>query len=183
MACSPLLKMKKPNKYLFYDNIVRGAGLGHSLSCYNYGLNMALGKGLEFLPCRIQAGHGFKDGAIESLLGLPESQKRRDFIIQADPSAVEHVRYCPTDNGTSHDLTATRSILRRWYYESRKEYDTMLSKDHNVANITICIRRGDIACGLAHPMQGRLRPNRWYVAALEKNNITIQYIKLPLNSF
>ena len=65
-------------KYLFYDNIVRGAGIGHTLACYNYGLNMALEKGLEYLPCETTPGHNLGPIGMERLLNLPLREVERN---------------------------------------------------------------------------------------------------------
>lgn len=46
-------------KYLFYDNLVKGAGMGHALCCYAHGLKRSQSLDLKFMPTQLELGFGF----------------------------------------------------------------------------------------------------------------------------
>ena len=152
-------------KYLFYDNIVRGAGLGHSLACYNYGLRKAITEGLIYFPSRIRAGHGLGNkGLIESLLGLPNNESSRSLIKSLQPEAVVETNL-EENPPTSSDFSSTEKFFLDHY-----KYKNIIAPsylDPAKTNIAISIRRGDIASKAAKQFQDRLLPDNYYVAALD----------------
>ena len=162
--------MKK--KYLFYDNILRGGGLGHALFSYNKGLKKAINSEQIFLPSTMALGHGCGDnGFAESALGLPFSPPLRSIIRDSFPHEIEHVPYNPlTSSEVEEDFSLTRDYFLS-HYKNRKIICT--NHAHSaLINITMTIRRGDIACGKhiygkAHPMVPRLLPDSYFQEVLE----------------
>lgn len=153
-------------KYLIYDNLVRGAGIGHSLACYNYGLNMAQEKGLKFLPSLLQLGHGVGGGgALENFLGLPNYTAEREEALRDSPHLVQHENYHPTVNPTSEDYSKTKKYFLEAYKGVCREPSSLLHP--TLINITISIRRGDIVLTNAGGHKDRLLPDSYYVSALD----------------
>lgn len=163
-------------RYLIYDNIVRGAGIGHTMASYNYGLDYARRNNLEWMPRKITAGHRLGHSrCFESELGLPIiSNTERDKVIK-NKNMIEHVKYNNTGSPPCWDFTLTGPIYRKWYHQSRRERSSaFISPEKD--NICISIRRGDLANNPDHPMWYRLSPLDDYVSLLNKvisqNNIT-----------
>jgi len=162
--------MKK--KYLFYDNILRGGGVGHTLFTYNKGLKKAINSEQIFLPSTMILGHGCGDnGFAEAALGLPLSPPLRSIIRDSFPHEIEHVSYTPsTSSEVEEDFSLTRDYFLS-HYKNRK----IVSDNHlysSPINITMTIRRGDIACGKqiygnVHPMTDRLLPDSYFQEVLE----------------
>lgn len=153
-------------KYLIYDNLVRGAGIGHSLACYNYGLNMAQDKGLKFLPSLLQLGHGVGGGGVlESFLGLPNCTAEREAVLNNYAPLVHHENYDPRVNPTSSDFSKTKSYFRKAYKNvSTRECPHL---NLNIINIAVSIRRGDIAMFPHSGHKGRLLPDIYFLRALD----------------
>ena len=159
-------------KYLFYDNILRGGGIGHTLFTYNKGLKKAINSEQIFLPSAMMLGHGCGDnGFAEAALGLPFSPPLRSIIGEFLPHEIEHVPYDPT---TSSDVEEDFSLTRDYFlshYKNRKiAFDNHLHS--SPVNITMTIRRGDIACGEhiygdVSPMVSRLLPDSYFQEVLE----------------
>jgi hypothetical protein len=153
-------------KYLVYDDIVRGAGLGHIMTSYNAGLSYCIKNNLEWLPCKIKPAHDLnKYNTIEDELGLPTIlEQERVNILQNHE--CEHIRY-GTEGGICNDFSKTGAIYRDWYSCSRKGKNSVFLSSEKV-NICISIRRGDIAAaGPEHHMASRLRPLKSYVQKLK----------------
>ena len=155
-------------KYLLYDNLVRGAGLGHLMNCYNYGLDYSIRENMQWVPIRIRCGHylGSSQHVIENELGLPifEDSYRENIIKN---HKYEHEKYNPKYSPASESTELTGKILKDWYTTSRKGLSNkFLSQDK--VNICISIRRGDIAASPNHSMKDRLLPLSYYINMLEE---------------
>lgn len=154
--------------------------MGHTLLTYNYGLNLALEEGLEFLPPQITAGHGLGHprGEFEKQLGWPDCRSLRETKTRTDPDNIKHIPYCSENcPPVLHDFSKTGPVLREWYSQKTVTYPNLFSSDNNVTNISISIRRGDLArVGPSHHMWSNLRPDKYYVdtlrTVLTDNNIT-----------
>ena len=156
-------------KFLFYDNLVKGAGLGHLLATYNYGLTLAQKSNLIFMPCEIICGHGFAKGEVEKNLGLGDFKEQRKEILNWDFESIHHIPYQRSDNPVCADFSLTRDYFRQCYSERKVFHKNLLNTDPEITNITISIRRGDLAtAGPSHPMWNRLKPSSWYLNTLEK---------------
>lgn len=155
-------------KYLLYDNIVRGAGLGHTLACYNYGLQLARSWDMELLTKKLIPGHGFNSmmhTTIEQELGIPiVDDEHLDKLFHSN--LVEIIPYAdhhPVEN----DFRSTREIFKQWYDDADNILNNRLAKD--ITSITISIRRGDLACSdRKHPMRSRLLPLNFYLDELNR---------------
>lgn len=155
-------------KYLLYDSIVRGAGLGHTMASYNYGLDYSIRGDMQWVPSRLICGHQLCSGGyvVENELGLPlfEDSFREDIIQNY---LYEHKEYSRDSSPVLEYSSVTSRVLKDWYIDSRKDlFPKFLSKEK--ANICISIRRGDLAASPHHPMRYRLQPLSYYVSELEK---------------
>ncbi len=131
-------------KYLLYDDIVRGAGIGHTLWSYIFGLELSNKLGLEYLPCKIKAGHGLSD--LEKFLGLDDHEARRKLISEKYPSEILNIQYnksFPQGITLTKDWSDAHRKLIRDSYHNKREEQKNLSKQ-NVTNIAASIRRGDV---------------------------------------
>ena len=171
-------------KYLFYDDMIRGGGLGHALGCYSYGIKMAIDKDMVFLPHNLILGHGVgSDGIAENSLGLPLCSNARKYILEHFPEEVEHIKYdaekwapvtCLGGMVQGHDKEAyylVRKVLWDYYKYRRFRVDNILKGD--VVNIAISIRRGEVALpnegfSADHPFRKRLRSEGFYLNAVNK---------------
>lgn len=136
-------------KYLFYDDLVHGAGLGHTMCCYVYGLELAYKKNIIYMPDILRAGHGFDKlelGTIESFLGLPDHRQKR-LAIKKEASHL--IFNFPKTNQWSETVAfinfsqASKKFLKDSYQNKRRLLlDNLFETD--VINIAISIRRGDI---------------------------------------
>lgn len=121
---------------------MRGAGIGHTLSCYNYGLKQAIASNQEYLPCPVQIGHGIKrDGDIERFLGLPDCSARRQHLNDSRSEYIDRVEYTYGKHGSDDDFTSTQDWFRARLPQPLKAPPYPLSSTQT--NITISIRRGD----------------------------------------
>ena len=153
-------------KYLFYDNLVRGAGIGHTLACYNFGLQESMAQKLIYLPLQMRAGHGLgHTGLMENLLGLPECALCRSNLQTLEPEAIQKIELSSDAPPTSADFSSTEKYFLDHYKYKRISAPSHLNKKKT--NITISIRRGDIVRDAAHQFKDRLLPDSYYVAALE----------------
>ena len=162
--------MKK--KYLFYDNILRGGGLGHSLFTYNKGLKKAINSEQVFLPSTMILGHGCGgNGFAEAALGLPLGSPLRSIIKHSFPQEIEYIPYDPpTSPDVEEDFSLTRDYFLSHYKNRKIVFDNHLHS--SPVNITMTIRRGDIACGEhiygnASSMANRLLPDFYFQEVLE----------------
>ena len=79
-------------RYLFYDNMVRSAGLGHTLMTYDSGLAQAIESNQIFLPCLMRFGHNLgQSGFMEAGLGLDDCSNVRSLIKKKFPDEIEEV--------------------------------------------------------------------------------------------
>lgn len=160
-------------KYLFYDNIVKGAGIGHTLFSYNSGLNQAIRNNQCFIPPLMQLGHGLgRRGLLEAALGLPNCLGLREELEKLFPKDIETVKYHPQKScgNVCEDFSLTRPYFLSCYKNRILRVHEECPKD--VTTICMTIRRGDIACnrkweGDAHPMENRLLPDMYYKKALD----------------
>jgi len=160
-------------KYLFYDNIVKGAGIGHTLFTYNSGLNQAISNNQCFIPSLMQLGHGLgQRGLLEAALGLPNCSELRGELEKLFPKQIERVKYHPQDSCSNvcEDFSLTRPYFLSCYKNRTLRVYEECPKD--VTTICMTIRRGDIACnrkweGSGHSMEDRLLPDMYYKNALD----------------
>ena len=160
-------------KYLIYDNIVRGSGLGHFLSSYNYGLQYSFKRVLEYLPVLGRIGHGFAPyrGLFESAIGLPDCTSRREEVTSQLPEECEIVEYDSYPNvkpgdfiSTSDDYTTTRAYFQERYANHRRLFPTHLKE--GTYNICLSVRRGHI---FDHEhLKNRIIPDSYFRKALSK---------------
>lgn len=156
-------------KYLFYNDIVQGAGIGHTLCCYAKGLETAKEMELKFLPTIIRAGQGLED--VELNLGLPDFTKERVNLEAKHPDLIENIDY---ENGDGlafcHWSPETFNFFTKRYKEFSKKQPVHLKK--NVTNIALSIRRGtSIAIKKKQPNHNfalRLRPDAFYQEAVNE---------------
>tara|TARA_Y100001938_G_C8097516_1_gene439141 strand:+ start:2813 stop:3679 length:867 start_codon:yes stop_codon:yes gene_type:complete len=159
-------------QYLFYDEIVKGAGIGHTLCCYVFGLEVANRLKLEYLPCNIMAGHGLSD--VERFLGLEDFSEKRKSISKEFPQKIFHIKYqqnFPQGTIPISNWGPKYNKLIRESYQSRKLKHRSLLKQ-NAVNIAVSIRRGDVVFyppEYANNFRDRLRPDQFYRDAI--NNI------------
>lgn len=130
-------------KYLIYDNLVRGSGLGHFLLTYNYGLNYAIKNELEYLPIQCKLGHGLGHpaGLVEKHLGLPICNKKRKEVLENELDLCEVIKYQRT-NPCLGDFTSTIKFFKNRYFNEAAEVPIFI--DQNKFNISVSIRRGDL---------------------------------------
>ena len=149
-------------KYLFYDDIVRGAGLGHTLCTYAHGLELSKTLNLEFMPCRITAGHGLKK--LEDFLGLKDFQNDRAAVEKSHPDQVRRAMYTKGNHaslGLKHWSQDTRAFFRQSYKGALGPLENHL--DSSATSIAVSIRRGDILnLEKENGFRKRLRPDQFY---------------------
>ena len=167
-------------KYLFYDNIVLHAGLGHALACYSAGLKMAQEKQLEFLPCMLKPGQSLPaHNFIEKHLGLEICEERRKQLLATVPEEIEHVVFdkpCPTDS----NFSSTYSYFREKYFSRTSEPLSLWGDNSKGKRIAIGIRRGDLVsprCPREHN-RWRILPDSYFLQAL-KNIVSENSIEDP----
>jgi len=166
-------------KYLFYDNCVRGAGIGHLLRTYNYGLIQSIKSNLIFMPPRVDAGHGIgKTGNLELFLGLGDYEEERKIIEKSKPHEILYIPYNGNEtNPTFVDFSLTKNYFRDKYKHKQGVTPTLFSVNKETTKISICIRRGEIAMNFPkdHYYRKRLLPDKYFVNVLqnvlEKYNI------------
>jgi len=156
-------------KYLIYDNLVKGAGIGHSLCSYAYGMELAQKKNLIYIPNLMTCGHGLGDnGFLENLLGLPIYFNERKALLSNAISEVEHIEYKNDEEQPTIDFLRHKDKFLDFFKSSQlAKSKTSLQ---NSFNISITIRRGDIAIHYPknHPFRTRLRSTHFYLNALKK---------------
>ena len=109
-------------KYLIYNNLVRGSGLGHFFLSYNYGLDYSIKNNLEYLPALSRLGHGlgYTQGLVEEYLGLPICEEKRKEVLKNEFDLCEIVEY--TNNNPVFGLFgSTLHLYRDWYFNKSKD--------------------------------------------------------------
>lgn len=159
---------------LIYHDIVYGAGIGHTMACYNYGLNYSLEQNMIWVPKKLVPGHNLNTcGRIfEEELGLPIYT---DEYIEDIKKSCNYKEVLKDTHPGSADFKKTKPIFTQWYKDSRIDKTPMFLNKHKT-NICMSIRRGDLAGKPDHPMFIRLKPFDYYINALEDlitvNNIS-----------
>tara|TARA_R100000808_G_scaffold24873_1_gene58987 strand:- start:29355 stop:30212 length:858 start_codon:yes stop_codon:yes gene_type:complete len=165
-------------RYLFYDNLVKGSGLGHALCCYAHGLKLAQSLDLKFMPPQLELGFGLSQpptgyvGLIEDFLGLPDVSTARLFIETHFPDSIKREKYTYAQHPAiplkafSQDF---KEFLRDSFKQSRLPLpDRMFPQ---VLNIAISIRRGDLLLGnklMSDEFRKRIRSDQFYVRAIKR---------------
>ena len=173
---------ESPKKYLFYDDLVRGAGLGHTMCCYIYGLELACKKNIIYMPDILRAGHSFNildPGSIENFLGLPDCRQSRSDVQKKYPDLILNI---PKTDQWSETIDAanfsqaSKIFLKDCYKNKRRLVLNNLFK-HDTINIAITIRRGDIVAPENQKGQhrNRLKNEEYY---LDIAKLVIQENKL-----
>ena len=159
-------------KYLIYENIVRGAGLGHTLSSYNYALNMAMNQKLRLIVPKTKLGHGLgNEFQFEVFFGLDKysEQHVNDIITNHGPELVRQ-EYFPVNNPCSGNFNETKIFFHTKYMQSNKvnKYRSHIIK--NKINIAVHIRRGDIVKNksILSLHKDRILPDQWFRQSLIK---------------
>ena len=157
-------------KYLFYDDLVYDAGIGHAMCCYVYGLEFAYKKNIEYMPDILRLGHGFnkaKLGTIESFLGLPDHRQNRLVIKKEAPHLILNFPKTTQRSETVAFINfsqASKKFLKDSYQNKRR---LLLdnSFDPDVINIAISIRRGDVVCptNVRGVHRHRLKNEQFYI--------------------
>jgi len=146
-------------KYLFYDNIMRGAGIGHTLACYAYGLDLAKQKGMKFLAGEMELGHGVKN--VETFLGLEKFSEERQRLFNTNKEAIFFENYIKSTHPTTAILNWPQYIKDYFhdrYHKHRKVTNSHIQK--GCFNIAVAIRRGDI---INNPnFKDRVLPDSYY---------------------
>ena len=130
-------------KYLIYNNLVQGSGLGHFFLSYNYGLDYSIKNNLEYLPALSSLGHGLghTEGLVEEYLGFPICEEKRKEVLENEFNLCEIVEY--TNNPPLFGFfSSTLNLYRDWYFNKSKKVPVFI--DNNKFNITASIRRGDL---------------------------------------
>ena len=161
------LIMNSNKEYLFYDDIVRGAGIGHTLCCYAFGLEMANRLNLEYLPSKIKAGHGLSE--VEKFLGLEDFEEKRLALEQECPQKIYHIKYQMRDNQPAIPLIKWSKYVMQYIQNSYKNNSLKQNNllKENTTNITVSIRRGDIV-HYKNTFKDRLRPDEFYRDSIDK---------------
>lgn len=155
-------------KYFFYDNLVKGAGLGHTVCTYAHALELAKTLNLEFLPCAITAGHGLQK--LEKFLGLKDCENKRASLEKSHPHQIQREPYTQGNHpalGFKSWSQATRDFFYKNYKESPDELETHL--DGSTTSIAVSIRRGDILrLSETNGFRQRLRADEFYTHAVNE---------------
>ena len=135
-------------KYLFYDNIVRGAGIGHTLACYAYGLHQAEQKGMIFLADKMNLGHGVKN--VEKFLGLKDFTQERQELLKRNKDLISFQHYKKAEHPTILILNWPQEIkdyLCHRYHNHRKVTASHIKKNHTkCSNIVRRVQKNSLFC-------------------------------------
>lgn len=146
-------------RYLFYDNIIKGAGIGHTLACYAYGLNLSRQKGINFLADRMILGHGVKN--LEEFLGLKDFRQERERLLKSNKELIFFNNYKMGEHPAIPILSWPRNVKKYFYdryHKHRKVANSHIQK--GCFNIAVAIRRGDI---INNPnLKDRVLPDSYY---------------------
>lgn len=153
-------------KYLIFDNIVRGAGLGHTLVNYNHGLNYCIKHDLIWTPHKIIPGHCLNacGHTLEAELGLPQFSKEHIDNIR-NTKNFEEIKLSTPE--CCIDWSLTRPVFKNWYAAAREGKKPMFLSESKT-NICVSIRRGDLAGKPNHSMFWRLQPFSYYTEQLKE---------------
>ena len=176
-------------KYLFYDALVRGAGLGHTMCRYIYGLELAQKKKMIYMPDIIRAGHGFHTlelGTIESFLGLPDYRQKR-LDIKKDSGLILNIPYQHELANASIEIfnfsSESKAFLKDCFQNKRRLlFDNLFATD--IINIAISIRRGDIVSpeNKTGSHKNRLKNEQYYIdiakAVVNENKLKNYHIHI-----
>ena len=162
-----ILTMDSNKKYLFYDDIVRGAGIGHTLCCYAFGLEMANRLELEYLPSKIKPGHGLSEA--EKFLGLEDFEEKRFTLEQECPQKIYHIKYESRNNQPAIPISKWSKYVRQYiqsaYKNNSLKQNNLLKED--CTNIAVSIRRGDVV-DYVTSFRDRLRPDKFYRKSIKE---------------
>tara|TARA_Y100000592_G_scaffold18799_1_gene28761 strand:- start:16234 stop:17061 length:828 start_codon:yes stop_codon:yes gene_type:complete len=164
-------------KYLFYDDIVRGAGIGHTLCSYIFGLELSKKINLEYLPCKIKPGHGLSD--IEKYLGLQNFEERREQLIKSNPNEIFHIKYNKNFSQSCVPMNSWNSdqckFIQDKYGRAKHPDSNYIKKDF--VNIAVSIRRGDVV-HYKSSFKNRLMPDSFY-----RNSISFLLSSLNIDKY
>ena len=97
-------------RYLIYNNIVRGAGIGHTMGCYNYAVQISLNTGLKLIIPKIRLGHKLGDDfRFEKFWGLDTYDD--SFIKSIANDENENIEYSSDNSPHSYNFSETKSFF------------------------------------------------------------------------
>jgi len=135
-------------KYLIFDNIVRGAGIGHMLMCYNHAIQIAMDGDFELIVPRCIMGHkGLgKNFEFEDFFGLEKHPSEQIAKIKEQQNSFKYVEWVRNGCEQNFNFKNTKSFFKEKYLRT---IDSKIRKYKSHAipdkiNISIHIRRGDI---------------------------------------
>jgi hypothetical protein len=169
-------------RYLIYNNIVRGAGVGHTLSCYNYAIQLALQEKLQLIVPRTHLGHeAGSNFQFENFFGLDcyTPEQIQDFVTITPKEDIVVVEYSTEKNPSNSYYTKTKDFFLNRYL---KAYPLLKEKYKNhivpgKINIAMHIRRGDIVANknyLEHHKY-RILSDKWWRDSFDKILISKKY--------
>ena len=191
-------------RYLIYNALVRGSGIGHLFYCYNYGLKLALQNNLVFLPTLSMPGHGLgRGGKVESFFGwqdcsrlIEEVRGKKDLdrveftncINKADAILAKYrdreniifeIPYLQFNNHSTGDFSTTKG----WFLEKYKTARSKIFKpSHYVKgsiNIAVHIRRGDVLKNLSYN-KDRILPDSYFSTIIDKLKDILKNVTKPI---
>jgi|GEM_PF-6305472 len=163
-------------KYLIYHDVVQEAGLGNTLLCYNYALNMAAVNHQELIVSRCIAGHGLGNNfEFESFFGLDQhsdSWIRYFTNINCNESEIIEYSYTYSSRKQRSNFSESKLFFKE-KYENTVSEKAKIFKNHNVSdkvNIAIHIRRGDMVGDeqSVKIYKDRILSDEWFKNALYK---------------
>lgn len=122
---------KGDKKYLLYDNIVRGAGIGHSLCCINYAMQLSLKNKLQLLLGKVIITHGM-NGCHQKLFGFPDYSRAWEKISQDSPELAEFVPCDPPTALASSDFTLTKKSFLYLFNQNEPNVEWKNLLDHQL---------------------------------------------------
>lgn len=131
-------------KYLLYDNIVRGAGIGHIHACINYAVQLSMEKKLTLMIGEVKTGHEMNRFE-HHILGLSNCNVDVDSFLKHHADETMYIK-----RGKQHPSYNKYVNTRHWFIErfidniDNINWKNLLDSDSNTTNISITIRRGDI---------------------------------------
>lgn len=159
-------------KYLIYNNVVRGAGLGHTMCCYNYAVQMAINQNCELIVPRLVLGHNLGNNfEFETFFGLDrfDENKIKELML-LNKDNIELIEYNSL-NPCSGSFLKSKIFFYEKYLTAQKTNFTKY-KNHNnpnKTNISIHIRRGDIVRNKSKAIyyNSRILPDLWFKQSLD----------------
>ena len=157
--------MSKP-RYLIYDNLVQGAGMGHTARDYMRIHSWAIIHGYTLVTPLCDLGHGFgKSGLFEKALGIPNQKNLRKFLLDNPQTQNLHVPHPQGALPNGYVSPKTRKVFLN-YYNNRVPLTEPPNQD--IKNITISIRRGDAAMCPDTIVRRRLLPTSYFLQAVRR---------------